>query len=149
MSSISMSGQDQMLVRGDAVLYLTGDFSTSGQAQIVVVPGGSLKLYMGGNLSISGNGILNLTQDATKFAVYGLPSNTSISISGNAAFTGTIYAPNASLSLDGSGTTVYDCIGAVVANSAYFHGHFHFHYDEMLGRVWTEVRFKVAYWTEI
>jgi choice-of-anchor A domain-containing protein len=98
---------------------------------------------------LSGNGIMNLNQDATKFSVYGLPNCTSFSLSGNAAFTGTIYAPNANVSLNGSGTTVYDCVGAVVANSAAFNGHFHFHYDERLGRERVKSLFKIAYWSEI
>jgi hypothetical protein len=77
---------------------------------------------------------MNLNQDASKYSIYGLPSCTSISLSGNAAFTGTIYAPGADLSLNGGGNNVYDCVGAVVVNNAYFHGHFNFHYDEWLGR---------------
>lgn len=149
MSSLSMSGQSDMLIRGDTVLYVTGDFSMSGQSQITILPGASLRIYVGGNASLSGNGIMNLAADASKFSFYGLPTCTSMSLSGNAAFTGTIYAPNADLSLNGGGNNTYDCVGAVVVNSAAFHGHFNFHYDEKLGRNGGKPQYKVAYWTEL
>jgi hypothetical protein len=149
MNSLSMSGQNELLVRGDTVLYVPNGFSMSGQSQITILPGASLKVYVGGSVSLSGNGIMNLTQDATRFSILGLPSNTSISLSGNAAFTGTIYAPNASLTLNGGGNSTYDCVGAIITDFAYFNGHFNFHYDEALGRVWTDVKYKVAYWTEL
>ena len=121
----------------------------SGQSQITILPGASLKIYVTGNASLSGNGVMNLNQDASKYSIYGLPSCTSISLSGNAAFTGTIYAPGADLSLNGGGNNVYDCVGAVVVNNAYFHGHFNFHYDERLGRNGGKSQFRVASWSEI
>ncbi len=148
-NSFSMSGQSEYLVRGDTVLYIVGSFSMAGQAQITILPGASLKIYVGGSASLAGNGVMNLNQDATKYSLYGLPTCTSISLSGNAAFTGTIYAPSAALALNGSGNTDYDCVGAVVCNTADFHGHFHFHYDEALGRSGGLTQFRIASWDEI
>ncbi len=149
MTSLSMSGQSEYLVRGDTVLYVTGSFSMAGQSQITILPGASLKIYVGGSASLAGNGVMNLNQDAGKYSLYGLPTCTSISLSGNAAFTGIIYAPQADLSLNGGGNNVYDCVGAVVVNTAYFHGNFQFHYDEALGRNGGKSQFRIAYWTEI
>jgi hypothetical protein len=148
-SSLSMSGGNQMLVRGDTVLYVNGDFSMSGNSQITILPGASLTVYVGGSVSLSGNGIWNLNQDAMKMSIYGLPTCATMSLSGNAAFTGTIYAPNADITFNGGGNTIYDCVGAVVARSADFHGHFNFHYDENLGRAWGNPVYKVAYWSEL
>ena len=149
LNGLSMSGHGDFLVQGDTVLYVNGSFSMSGQSEIHILPGASLKIYVNGNASLSGNGIMNLNQDASKFSLIGLPTCTSISLSGNAAFTGTIYAPSADLALDGGGSTVYDCVGAVVVNTADFHGHFNFHYDERLGRNGGKPQFKIAYWSEI
>jgi hypothetical protein len=149
MSSLRLNGNDQFLVRGDTVLYITGDVAFTGNSKLVILPGASLKLYIAGSASLAGNGVFNLNQDATKFSLYGLPSCTSISLSGNAAFTGTIYAPSADLTLNGGGSTVYDCVGAIVTKSAYFHGHFQFHYDEKLGRMGGQTQFRIAYWSEI
>lgn len=148
-NSLSLSGQAEFLVRGDAELYIENGFSMSGQSQITVLPNAKVKIYVGGNVSLSGNGIMNLTQDASAFAIMGLPTCTSLSLSGNAAFTGTIYAPNAALSFNGGGNNTYDCVGAVVGSTAYFNGHFNFHYDEQLGRLPVTTLYKVGYWTEL
>lgn len=149
LSSLSMSGHNELLVRGDTVLYVTGEFRMAGQSKITILPGASLRIYVAGDVSLSGNGIMNLNEDATKFSIYGLPSCTEVDISGNAAFTGTIYAPQAHFDLNGGGTTTYDVVGACVARSASFHGHFNFHYDERLGRVGGKSQFRIAYWSEI
>jgi hypothetical protein len=148
-TDLDMTGQEDLLVAGDTVLYITGDFRMSGLSEVHILPGASLKVYVGGNVTLAGNGIMNLNQDASKFSLVGLPTCTDIDINGNAEFTGTIYAPSADLSLNGSGTTVYDIVGAVVANTAYFNGNFQFHYDERLGRNSAKPQFKIAYWSEI
>jgi hypothetical protein len=148
-SSLGMNGQDELLVRGDTVLYITGEFSMTGNTKITILPGASLKVYVAGDVNLSGNGIMNLNEDATKFSIYGLPTCDEIDISGNASFTGTIYAPQADVDLNGSGSSIYDVVGAVVAKSAKFNGNFQFHYDERLGRVGGKAQYRVAYWSEI
>jgi hypothetical protein len=149
MNSLSMSGGDTMIIRGNAIFYIVGDFSMTGQSQLIISPGASLRLYVGGTAHFAGNGIFNQAGDTTKFAFFGLPSNTSIDLSGNAAFTGTIYAPNADFALNGSGNTDYDLVGASVTKTVSMHGHFHFHYDERLGRIAGPIRYRVASWNEM
>jgi hypothetical protein len=150
MSDLNMSGHDELLVKGDTVLYVPGDWSMSGQSKVTILPGASLKVYTGGDISLSGLGVINMSQNATKFMVNGLSTTKSISISGNASFTGVIYAPSADVDLNGSGSsTVFDVAGAIVANTAHFNGNFQFHYDEMLGRIDSAVLYKVASWSEI
>jgi hypothetical protein len=148
--SINMSGGAQMLVRGDAVLYIPGDFSMTGQSQLIIAPGASLKIYVGGSsANFAGNGILNQSGDTTKFAYYGLPGNTSLALSGNSSFTGTFYAPNADFALNGGGNNDYDFAGASVTKTVSMHGHFKFHYDERLGRIAGPIRYRAASWNEI
>lgn len=150
LSSLSMSGQGKAIVTGNATLYVTGDLSMTGQSTLTIAPGGSLKLYVGGTTAhFAGNGILNESGDTMKFAFYGLPNLTSLDLSGNAAFTGTIYAPNADFALNGSGTSDYDLVGASVTKIVSMHGHFHFHYDERLGRVAGPIRYRMASWDEL
>ena len=148
-SALSMSGHDEWLITGDTTIYITGEFRMQGQSQITILPGASLKVFVAGSVNLAGNGVQNLNLDASKYNLYGLPSCTDISISGNASFTGSIYAPNADLALNGSGNNIYDIVGAVVANNANFHGNFQFHYDERLGRNGGKSQYRVAYWTEI
>lgn len=150
MFSLTMSGDESMIILGDAVLYIEGNFSMTGKSQLTIAQGGSLKLYVGGSSTkFAGNGIVNETSDASKFSYFGLPSNTSLAMSGNASFTGTIYAPNADFSLNGGGNDIYDFVGASVTRSVAMHGHFNFHYDEALGRKGGRPLYRVASWNEI
>jgi hypothetical protein len=141
MDSLKLSGDSRMLITGNAVLYVTGDLDITGNGGIVIAPGASLKLYVGGaNTSISGNGVVNESQSTLAFQYWGLPSNTHIDIGGNGGFAGLIYAPSADLTLHGGGTgvnggsdkTVTDFFGATITKTAKLDGHFAFHYDEAL-----------------
>lgn len=150
MNSLAMSGNERLIVTGTNVtLYIKGDFSMTGNSQIIIAPGASLKLFVEKNTSLAGNGIANYTNDASKFMYYGLPSNTRIDIQGNASFTGCIYAPQAEMNLGGGGTDIYDVVGATVTRVANLNGHFRFHYDERLGRSKILSRYTVASWLEI
>ena len=149
LGALSMSGQSKFLVTGDTVLYLPGGMSLSGQAQITILPGASLKVYVNGPVNLHGNGVMNLNTDALHFALHGMPNCTSIDFGGNAAFTGTVYAPNAHVQMGGGGNNTYDVVGAITARSVGLNGHFNFHYDEMLGRVTGPDLYKIASWNEI
>jgi hypothetical protein len=135
MDDLDLKGNKAICVSGNAVLYVKADFSISGNAFLYIAPGGTLTLYVGGATKIAGNGVANAGTCATNFAYYGLPSNTSIDMGGNAAFVGMIYAPNAALSLGGGGASSdYDFVGASVTASVKLNGHYNFHYDEAVGR---------------
>ena len=150
MSSLSMSGRNSLIVTGQAVLYVTGDFSMSGNSQIIIQTNASLKIYVAGSSgSIGGNGVANQTGSAANFSYWGLPSNTSVSYSGNAAFMGTLYAPQAALTLGGGGRDTIDFIGASVSSTVSFNGHFSFHYDELLGTIGPSRGYVISGWNEI
>jgi hypothetical protein len=150
MNNLVLNGNDRLIVTGTNVtLYVTGDFTMSGNSKVLITPEASLKIYVAGRTSLSGNGIFNYTLDASRFMYYGLPSNTRIDISGNASFTGCIYAPRAELDMNGGGSDIYDVVGATITKTATMNGHFRFHYDERLGRSKILSRFTVASWAEI
>ena len=149
MISLSMNGQSKFIVTGDTVLYVPGSFALAGQAQIVILPGASLKLYVGGAVNLHGNGVMNLSANALKYQIYGMPSCTSIDFGGNAAFTGVVYAPNAHVKMGGGGNNTYDTVGAITCKSVGMNGHFNFHYDEMLGRITGPDLYKIASWNEL
>ena len=146
--------------QSNTVLYVTSSISIGGggatkkgsaPAQIHIAPGGSLTIYMAGaTTSISGNGVVNDTAQAKNFAYYGLPSNTTISLTGNGAFYGTIYAPQADFSLKGSGkTSVDDFTGASITKSTTMTGNFNFHYDESLIHLTTLGGYDAVSWQEM
>jgi hypothetical protein len=139
-----------MMVTGtNVVLYITGSFDMTGQSELYIAPGASLSVYVGGDMNLSGNGVFNYTMDASHLLFFGLPTSKNIAISGNATFTGVIYAPQANVTLNGGGNNTYDVVGAIVANTATLHGHFNFHYDEALGRARIISKYAVASWREL
>ncbi|MEW6304585.1 MAG: hypothetical protein AB1705_14005 [Verrucomicrobiota bacterium] len=149
LSKLDLSGSQKVIVKGNVTLYVTGDISVSGQAFIYIAPGASLKLYVGGaSTSLSGQGVANADGNASNFSYWGLPENKNVTLSGDAAFTGTIYAPNAVLTLSGGGTDIVDFSGAAIVGEAKVSGHYHFHYDENLGRLGSG-GFVVTGWNEI
>jgi hypothetical protein len=134
-------------VQGNAVLLVTSSASPS---SITIADGKSLQLYnQASGFSLSGNVVLNGTGTASEFGYYGLPSNTSVSFNGNAAFVGTIYAPEAALTLGGGGNDNYDFIGSAVANSITMNGKFNFHYDEALEKTGPYRSYVVTSWKEM
>lgn len=152
-SSISISGSEgpgtTLLVRGNAVLYVENSIKLAGGAQILVLPGASLKLYVGTTADLTGNGVMNTAENALSFQLFGLPTCTDIKIAGNGAFTGTIYAPAAYLHGAGGGSDSMDIVGAAIVGSAKLNGHFSFHYDEMLANQGGGVSWKINSWEEL
>ncbi len=144
----------------NTVLYVTHSISISGTAnprkgcapaQIHVGPGASLTVYMAGaTATIAGNGVVNDTAHASAFAYYGLPTNTKLDLGGNAAFYGTIYAPQADFNLNGSGNTVTnDFTGSSITKTTTMTGNFSFHYDESLVRLTTLGGYDARSWSEL
>ncbi len=134
-------------VQGNAVLLVT---SSAAPTSITIADGKSLQLYnQAPSFSLSGNVVLNGIGTASEFGYYGLPGNTSVSFNGNAAFVGTIYAPEAALSLGGGGNNNYDFIGSAVANSITMNGHYNFHYDEALAKTGPYRSYVVTSWKEM
>ncbi len=145
----------------NTVLYVTGNISVGGNgggtkkgnapAEIHIGPGASLTLYMAGaSTTISGNGVVNDTGRASAFAYYGLPTNTQITLTGNGAFYGTIYAPEADFTLKGSGkSSLDDFTGASITKTTTMSGNFNFHYDESLIRITTLGGYDPISWAEL
>ncbi len=144
----------------NTILYVTGSISIgSGGSvkkgfagpQIHIGAGASLTIYMAGaTASIGGNGVVNDSAQASAFAYYGLPTNTRLDLTGNGAFYGTIYAPQADFTLKGSGkSSVEDFTGASVTKSTTMTGNFNFHFDESLSRLTTLGGYDAYSWEEL
>jgi len=133
-------------------LLVVGNFKMSGNDdRITIAPSNaSLKLFMMGSVfKLSGLGVVNQSGFATNFMYFGLPSNKSVDISGNAELVGLIYAPNADIFLRGGGNNVIDVIGSIVGNSVTMNGHFAFHYDVTLQNVAGARGFIPFSWQEV
>ncbi|MBI5799411.1 MAG: hypothetical protein HZA92_01615 [Verrucomicrobia bacterium] len=146
---LSGINNENVLIRGNARLHVAGSVSESGGKAIAVANSGTLQMWVGGSISLSGQAAINATGDAQRMMVYGLPTCTSASFGGNAAWTGTLYAPQAALTFNGGGMDTVDFIGAAIVGSAQLNGHFSFHYDENLGRNGPSASFIIDSWVEL
>jgi hypothetical protein len=145
----------------NTVLYVTSSMSVGSKGgnpkqgdapqEIHIGPGASVTIYMAGaTASINGNGVVNDTGHASAFAYYGLPTNTQINITGNGAFYGTIYAPQADFTLKGSGkSSTDDFTGASITKTTTMTGNFNFHYDESLIHITTLGGYDPISWAEL
>jgi len=142
--SPNISGGKSMIVTGDAVLHVEGDFIASGSGYVYIAPGASLSLYVNGKFSISGTGVMNGTDLASKFNVHGLNSCTTVNYSGGTAFIGTVNAPYAAFTFSGSA----GAYGSFSANTISVNGGASIHYDEDLtpGKA---TGYVVASWNEL
>ena len=110
---------------------------------------GNLTIYMdGANFSITGGSTVDGGL-ASNLSYYGTTNNTQITFGGNAAFTGTIYAPEADFKLNGGGSSSYNFVGAAVLRSVSMNGHFNFHYDEALATTGPKRGFIPNSWKEL
>lgn len=136
-----------ILVLGDATLYVSASCDMTG---LTIEWGRHLDLYSDApSVSLSGNTTANSDGTADSFAFWGMPSCTSLTFSGNAGFTGTIYAPNADFVMNGGGNNTIDFIGASITKTARLNGHFNFHYDEALKKIGPSRGFIVTSWNEL
>jgi hypothetical protein len=93
---------------------------------------GQLTVYMDGpSFALGGSSTID-SGNATNFTYFGTTNNTQVAFSGNASFTGTIYAPQANFALGGGGSSSYDFVGSSVTRTVTMNGHYKFHYDENL-----------------
>jgi hypothetical protein len=98
-------------------------------------------------VDINGKGIVNPGL-STSFQMFGTPACTTIGLGGNGEFTGTIYAPQAATTFNGSGSSWNDFSGAAMVKSAKFNGNFKFHYDEALPKIGLWRGFTITSWNE-
>jgi hypothetical protein len=133
-----------VVVTGDVSLYVTGDVDFGGDDKLVVAPGANLKLYVAGAKAHISS-VVNETGLAESFTYFGLPSNQQVIMGGGGKMVGSIYAPHASITMNGG----VDFYGSVVGLDATLTGHSAFHYDEALGRVGPRRAFAIASWNEL
>jgi Flp pilus assembly protein TadG len=126
-----LSGGDDRfeLSGGDHITLVSGtyyftEFKLSGGS--VVSVSGPTTIYVAGNITVSGGGVLNLGQDPEHLMI--ICSGTTINWSGTSNIYGTILASTADITLSGGG----DLCGAVVSKKVELSGGSNFHADQSL-----------------
>jgi hypothetical protein len=109
---------------------------------------GKLTIYQdAGSATFSGNGA-GPGSRPDSFWYWGLPGVTSITLSGNTTFRGIIYAPEASLTLNGGGNA-NNLEGSSIVKSVTLNGHYDFHYDESLLTNGPPRGYVAGFWQEL
>jgi hypothetical protein len=146
----NLSGSIYVAPGANVTLLLTGT-ATSQYIRVASAGGvsGNLAIYMNGpTFTLSGNDTID-SGNALNFQYYGTTSNTQVKFTGNASFTGTIYAPEAAFSMGGGGSSTYDFVGSSVTLSAAVNGHYNFHYDQNLSNAGPRRGFVANSWQEL
>lgn len=128
-TAFNVPGGETVTFHGDVELYVDGKFTISGSGMGVLAPGARVKIYHGGNdFTLSGNGVINQDRLPSNLQVFSA-STTKATVSGSAAFYGSIYAPGAAGTLSGSA----GAYGAFQARTLTISGGAGCHYDLALG----------------
>ncbi len=149
-TDITVTDNDSLTINGAVRLYLTSTgtaLDLSGNAEVIIGPGGSLDLYSEGNVSITGNGTINDggSQNVSAVEFYGTSTCTSFVMSGNGVLDGVVYAPAADVNISGNGTLY----GGVVGNSFTSSGNGGLHYDEQLATSGPSSGYKLEWYRRI
>ena len=100
-------------ITGNARIFIDGTLTLKNSSELIVKSGGSLKLYLNGNLVSSNSGyITNENNNACNLQMFATDNCTNIDLKAKSNFFGAIYAPNANLQIYNSG----DLYGAYVGN---------------------------------
>jgi hypothetical protein len=103
----------------------------------------------GGSVTLTGNNVGGaIGATPVNFIFYGTTNLTSVTLSGNSAFIGAIYAPEATLNLNGGGNS-NNLMGSAIVKSASMNGHYDFHYDEALSKFGPPKGFVANSWQEL
>lgn len=132
-SEVELDGSDVLTINGPVDLISDSDATVNGSAKILINSGTgpSLNLYSPGTITINGAGMVNNTGDASKVTIWGTKPSTgtqSMEINGSAAFVGTVYAPNATITMNGAA----GFSGAIIGKTLTVAGNSVIHYDTQL-----------------
>lgn len=148
-TGLDMGNGTTLRVVGECTLYITGDVDMGQASEILLEPGSTLTIYLDGDwISDNGSGINNTPEKPASFMLFGTgPLGQEIDLKAKSDFYGSIYAPNADLTLFSGG----DLFGSFVANNFELKNPASFYYDTALKTVKVTdegARFVVSRWYE-
>jgi hypothetical protein len=133
LGAVSISGNAAQVLTLNAGNYVLDSLSTTGNATIRIGTG-PVNLYVRGNVSVRGNGIVNSSALPPNLRMIVTNPTATVDLAGNGNFHGAVQAPNNVVTVAGNG----EFFGAVVANSFGFNGSNSIvHYDDAVGRAFS------------
>lgn len=149
MGSISLSGNSRLTIRGNVTLTLTSPSAISlfDSSRISLAQGASLTIYTSGGIHLRGDARMNCDNNpaSNRLQIYGTGGNPSYQLYGSAAVYALVYAPNASLLLDGNA----QWHGAAVVDRATLTGSSAFHQDEAIATTGPSDSLRVTAYREL
>jgi hypothetical protein len=154
---INLGGGDDFTIdtNKNVVLLLenhegTGAISSTGTSQWIIQSGATLNVYTNGNVDIAGNGMVNNNSQPKQCFFWGTRTTDgqTITISGNGQLKAVVYAPNASVTLNGGGANG-KMMGSVVAKNITMNGGTEFYYDESLSNITYGNPYGISKWREL
>ncbi len=145
--NVNVSGSgSELVIQGHVTMVVDNDFNIGGNGTVTIEENSSLTLYVGGDLSVKGNGIANQPGYPANLQIYGFGDAPSeFDLGGTADLFAAVYAPNANI--DMLGTSEFR--GAVVGNEVFLNGNMDFWYDEDLQELFTDDRYAMSRWREL
>jgi len=139
----------KLTIDGDVTLYVVEDFSAKQYSNVEILPDSSLTLYIGGNMSFRNISSVNaLLQDPKLCQVFGVgEEGQQFLFEQSAVFYGTIYAPNADITLNNAA----ELYGAIICDNAEIANSAELHFDATLLRTSVNeigAEFIVQHWRE-
>ena len=130
-------------------IWVTGETKIYGSGFIQQTPGVHVTIYCEDDVTISGGGVVNQTNQAANLQVFGVTTASGtqdLTVSGGAAFIGVINAPTFQMTMSGGGSFT----GAAIGNSVTISGSGGFHYDEQISTlvVGPPTSYQFASWVE-
>jgi len=115
----------KLIIDGDVTLYVAGEMKLKQFSKLEILPDSSLTLYLGGDMNLRNASAVNaLTQIPRDCQIYGVGGEgQSFLFEQSSVFYGTIYAPDADITLNNA-AELYGaiiCDNAEIANSAELH----------------------------
>jgi hypothetical protein len=125
------AGAEVLTISGAVEMQVTDTITIGNSGLIVLEPGASLALYIGGgatNATATFKNSSTMGSDPTRFKIYGLSNCTKITTDNSGAIYAAIYAPDTDITLKNSG----GLYGAVVGQSITLDNSAHVYYDAYL-----------------
>lgn len=130
-SSLTVEGQSLLTITGGTspddptIVVIDGPLSLAAQSKMVC--NGYVEIYIRGDMSITGQGIVNVSQDPQQLKIYS--SGTKAYWAGGSDFYGWIYSPSAALDIAGSS----QFFGGGAGKTVLLRGNVQVHTDRTVG----------------
>jgi hypothetical protein len=104
-SKIDLGNGEKLTINGDVELYITGKVSLGNSAEIQINEGGSLVLYVDGDIvGDNSSRFNNMTNDPRRLRIFGTNDCSKVELKNSGDMYAVVYAPAAAVTIDNSAT---------------------------------------------